>query len=89
MKQAAREALTGNKSDYEKIRAIAGVYAIKKECSVQEGVMPKLWLCKIFPPIVLDTNMPEKYYKIFKKMKLMNYLIIALTYFSMICLTDA
>ena len=52
MKQAAKEALKGNKSDYEKMKAIAKAYITKIERSVQEAVyliMPELWLCKIFP----------------------------------------
>ena len=64
MKQAAREALVGNKSDYEKMKAIARAY-------VQEAVylvMPELWFHKIFPAVIfLSSNMPEKCYKIFKK----------------------
>ena len=71
MKQAAREALAGNKSDYGKIKAMARAYATKRECSVQEGVylvMPELWLRKIFPVVIfLNSNIPEKRYKIFKK----------------------
>ena len=73
IKQAAREALVGNKSDYEyeKMEAIARAYATERECSVQEAVyivMPELWLRKIFPAaIFLNSNMPKKRYKIFKK----------------------
>ena len=49
IKQAAREALVGNKSDYEyeKMEAIARAYATERECSVQEAVyivMLELWL---------------------------------------------
>ena len=43
MKQAAKEALSENKSHYEKIKAIARAYATKRECSVREAmylVMP-------------------------------------------------
>ena len=51
--------------------------------------MPELWLGKILSAIMfLNSNMPEKRYKILKKMKLMIYLITARTYFSVICLTD-
>ena len=39
MKQAAREALAGNKSDYEKIKVTARAYAKKRECYVQEAVI--------------------------------------------------
>ena len=71
MKQAAREALAGNKSDCEKMKAIARAYATKRECSVQEAVylvMPELLLRKIFPAVIfLNSNMLEKRYKIFKK----------------------
>ena len=38
MKQAAREALAGNKSEYEKIKGTARAYAKKRECYVQEAV---------------------------------------------------
>ena len=44
-KQAAKEALSGNKSHYEKSKATAHAYATKRECSVQEAmylVMPEL-----------------------------------------------
>ena len=71
MKQAAREALAGNKSDCEKMKAIARAYATKRECSVQEAVylvMPELLLRKMFPAVIfLNSNMLEKRYKIFKK----------------------
>ena len=71
MKPAAREALAGNKFDYEKMKAIARAYDTKRECSVQEAVylvMPELWLHKIFPAVIfLNSNTPEKHYKIFKK----------------------
>ena len=63
-KQAAKEALSGNKSHYEKMKAIARAYATKRECSVQEAlhlVMPELWLRKIFPKLVfLNRNLPDK-----------------------------
>ena len=52
MKQEAKEALKGSKSDDEKINAISKAYITKRECPVQEAVyliMPKLWLSKIFP----------------------------------------
>ena len=47
MKQAAKEALNGRKSDFETIKAIAKAYATKRESSVQEAVyiiLPELWL---------------------------------------------
>ena len=69
-KQAAKEALSGNKSHYEKMKAIARTYATKRECSVQEAVylvMPELWLRKIFPKVIfLNRNLPDKQ-QIFKK----------------------
>ena len=71
MKQAAKEGLHGNKSDYEKMKITARVYATKRECSVQEAVylvMPELWLQKMFPRVIfLNNNLPEKRYKIFEK----------------------
>ena len=33
-KEAAKEALHGSKSDYEKMKVITKAYAIKRECSV-------------------------------------------------------
>lgn len=36
MKQAAKEALLGNKSDYEKMKSIANARATKRKCSVKE-----------------------------------------------------
>ena len=38
MKQAVKEALSKNKSHYEKMKALARAYAIKRECSVLEAV---------------------------------------------------
>ena len=71
MKQAAKEALSGNKLHYENIKAIARIYATKMECSVQEAMylfMPQLWLRKIFPKeVFLNSHLPDKRYKIFKK----------------------
>ena len=71
MKQVARETIARNKSDYEKMKAIARAYATKRECSVQQAVyliVPELWLGKIFPTVIfLNSNMPEKNYKMFKK----------------------
>ena len=55
MKQAAKEALSGNKLHSEKMKAIARAYATKRVCSVQEAVylvMPELWLRKIFPKVI-------------------------------------
>ena len=71
MKQAAKEALKGNKSDYEKMKAIAKAYITKRECSAQEAVyliMPGLWLRKLFPRVIFsNSNLPEKWFRIFKK----------------------
>ena len=70
MKQAAKEALNGNKSEYETMKAVARAYATKRECSVQEAVyllMPELWLRRVFPGVVfLNSNVPAKRYRIFK-----------------------
>ena len=53
------------------MKAIARAYATKRECSVQEAVylvMPELWLRKIFPIVIfLNSNMPKKRCKIFRK----------------------
>ena len=38
IKQAARETLAWNQSDYEKMKAIVRAYATKRESSVQEAV---------------------------------------------------
>ena len=66
MKQAAKEALNGKKSDYNKMKSIAEAYITKRECSVL--VMPELWLRKIFPCVIfLNSNLPERCYRIFKK----------------------
>ena len=45
MKQAAKVALSGNKSHYEKMKAITRAYATKREWSVQEQC---IWLCQSF-----------------------------------------
>ena len=70
MKQAAKEALKGNKSDYEKMKAIAKAYITKRECSAQKAVYlkPELCLREIFPRVIfLNSNLPEKRFRIFKK----------------------
>ena len=71
MKQAAKEALNGKKSDYDKMKSIAKAHITKRECSVQEAVylvMPELWLRKIFPCVIfLNSNLPKRRYRIFKK----------------------
>ena len=71
MKQAAKEALSASKTEFETMKAIAKAYLTKRECSVQEAVyhiLPELWLQKIFPKVIfLNSNLPEKRYKIFKK----------------------
>ena len=61
--------------------------------TVQETVylvMTEFWLRKLFPTVIfLNSSVPENCYKIFfKKMKFLNYLLITLTYFSVICLID-
>ena len=62
--------LMGKKSDFDRMKAIARAYATKRECSVQEAVylvMPETWLRKTFPKVLfLNSNMPEKRYKIFQ-----------------------
>ena len=64
IKQAVKEALSGNKLHYEKMKAIARPYATERECSVQEAVylfMAELWLRKIFPKVIfLNSNLPGK-----------------------------
>ena len=53
-----------------------------------QKMVSELWLRKIFPTVIfLNSNMPEKRYKIFKKKdkKMMNYLMIAQTNFTVIC----
>ena len=70
MKQAVKDATNGKKSDFDRMKAIARAYATKRECSVQEAVylvMPEIWLRKTFPKVLfLNSNMPEKRYKIFQ-----------------------
>ena len=69
MKQAAKEASVSGKSNFAKMRAVARAYSAKRECSVQEAVylvMPQLWLTKTFPKVIfLNSNIPEKRYRIF------------------------
>ena len=71
IKQAAKEALIRNKSDYEKMKSIARAFATRRECSVQEAVylvMPEPWLCIVFPQVIfLNSNLPEKQCKLFEK----------------------
>ena len=53
------------------MKAIAKAYIAKRECSVQEAVyliMPGLWLRKIFSRVIfLNSNLPEKGFRVFKK----------------------
>ena len=71
MKQAAKEALSASKTEFETMKATAKAYPTKRECFVQKAVyyiLPELWLRKIFPKvIILNSNMPEKRYRIYKK----------------------
>ena len=71
MKQAAKEDLSASETEFETLKATAKAYSTKRECSVQEAVyhiLPELWLRKIFPKvIILNSNVPEKRYRIFKK----------------------
>ena len=71
MKQAAKEALSGNKSHYEKIKAIAAYMLQKWNALIRKAMhlfIPQLWLRKIFPKeVFLNSNLPDKRYKIFKK----------------------
>ena len=90
MKQAAKEALSASKTEFETMKAIAKVYSTKRECSVQEAVyhiLSELWLQKIFPKVIfLNSNMPERRYRYFKRnTKLMSSQKIALKYSNVIC----
>ena len=53
------------------MRAVPRVYSMRRECSVQERVylvMPELWLQKTFLKVIfLNSNIPEKCYKIFRR----------------------
>lgn len=64
MKQAARDTIAGNKSDHEKMKAIARTYTTKREGFVQEAVylvIFELRLRKKFPAVIfLNSNMPGK-----------------------------
>ena len=55
----------------KKMEIIARAYATKIQYSVQEAiylVMSELWLRKMFPRVIfLNSNLPKKHYKIFKK----------------------
>ena len=71
MKQTAKEASLSGKSNFEKTKAVARSYSTKRECSVQEAVylvMPELWLQQTFPKMIfLNSNIPEKLYRIFRR----------------------
>ena len=53
------------------MRAAARAYSTRRECSVQERVylvMLELWLQKTFSKVIfLNSNIPEKCYKIFRR----------------------
>ena len=70
VKQAAKEVSVSGMSNFEKMRAVARAYS-KHECSVQKAVylvMPELWLRKTFPKVIfLNSNIPEKRYRIFRR----------------------
>ena len=62
-----------------------------RECSVQKAVylvMPELFLHETFPgAIFLNSNLPENSIEFLKRnLRLVNYQMIALTFFSIICL---
>ena len=65
IKQAAKEALNANKTEFETMKAVAKAYSTKRECSVQEAVYHIL--PEYFQKYFFDSNMPEKRYRIFKK----------------------
>ena len=71
VKQAAKEAMNASKTEFETMKPIAKAYSTKRGCSVQETVyhfLLEVWLRKIFPKVIfMNSNMPEKRYKIFKK----------------------
>ena len=71
MKQAAKEALNVGKTEIEIKKTTAKPYSTKIKCSAQEAanhILPELWLQKIFPKVIfLNSNMLEKWYRIFKK----------------------
>ena len=73
------------------MKAIAKGYITNREYSVEEAVyliMRELWLRKIFPQVIfLNSNLPEKRFRIFKrKLRFVSYQVIATTFFSAICL---
>ena len=71
MEQAAKEASLSGKSNFKKMKAVARANSTKRECSVQEAVylvMPELWLRQTFPKVIfLNSNIPEKPYRIFRR----------------------
>ena len=73
MKQAAKEAHNNNSDHYQQVKAVARVYATKRECSIQEAVyllMPELWLRKTFPGVFFaNTNLPENRYRMCQSKK--------------------
>ena len=68
MKQAAKEAVNLNKTNFEQMKSVARAYATKRECSIQEAVyllLPELWLRKTFPGVIFaNSNMPENRFRV-------------------------
>ena len=69
MKQAAQNAWTMSKSNFEQMKSIARAYATKRECSVQKAtyyVMPELWLGNCSPVVIFaNSNLPESRYRMY------------------------
>ena len=70
IKQAVKDVINGEKSDFEKMKVNARAYATKRKYSVQEAVylvMPELWLRKTFLKVMfLNSNILERRYRIFQ-----------------------
>ena len=78
MKQAALEAKDLKKTTLEQMKAIGKAYMTKRECSVVEAVyhvLSQLWLSKKYPTVsFINTNMPEKRFRVFRSEEELNEL---------------
>ena len=73
MKKAAEEAEQQKLPFVNRMKKLAVAFLSHRQCSLQEAVyqlMPELWLRKTFPSVIfVNTNFPEKRYRVCKSQK--------------------
>ena len=70
MKQAVRDDFEKELNNYEQMKSVANAYINRRECSIQESVLPDhilpgQWLRKTFPGVIFaNSNIPEKRFRL-------------------------